>query len=99
MDVRQSSSACPFRFASPVRPISISYSDIDDHGCSILSKLKAETNQLTGVALNGKKATVDTHRGGKTRLLRKTLLLNSFEMQIPTSFATLFVEQSNIRWL
>lgn len=58
---------------SDLRPqsdsISISYSDIDDHGCSILSKLKAETNQLTGVALNGKKAiaTVDTHRGGKTK--------------------------------
>jgi len=35
-------------------------SDLRPH---ILSKLKAETNQLTGVALNGKKATVDTHRG------------------------------------
>ena len=46
----------------------------DDHGCSILSKLKAETNQLTGVGLNGKKAiatTVDTHRGGKTRVIEK----------------------------
>jgi len=29
----------------------------------ILSKLKAETDPLTGGALNGKKATVDTHRG------------------------------------
>jgi hypothetical protein len=34
--------------------------------------LKAETNQLTGVALNGKKkATVDTHRGGKIRVIER----------------------------
>ena len=71
MDVRQSSSACPFRFASSVRPVSISYSDVNDHDCSILSKLKAETNQLTGVAFNAKKATVDTHRGGKTRVIEE----------------------------
>lgn len=71
MDVRHCPSACPFRFASSVRPISVSYSDVDDHDCSILSKLKAETNQLTGVVFNGKKATVDTHRGGKTRVIEK----------------------------
>ncbi|KAF8812547.1 hypothetical protein BYT27DRAFT_7182991 [Phlegmacium glaucopus] len=37
--------------------------NVDDHGCSILSKLKAEADQFTGGASNGKKATVDTHRG------------------------------------
>ena len=47
----------------------IPYSNIDDHGYSILFKLKAETDQLTGGTSNGKKAVVDTHRGGKAILL------------------------------
>ena len=60
----------------------------DNHDCSILFKLKAEADQLTGGV---KKATVDTHRGGMGLYsFFFSLSEDAFAMQIPISFATLF---------